>query len=90
MNRTRIYRTQRGWTIEHRDPSGGLVRNTYPTGEAALIALDPRNRPRRPAPRPPSITFAQAVDEFVASIKRGFTRDIIQPLRQPDSEKRAR
>lgn len=85
MTRTRIYRTQRGWTIERRDPSGGSVRHTYPTGEAVLIALDPRNRPKRPAPARPVANLAQAFDEFFASIKRGIT----QPRRRSDYEKRA-
>lgn len=89
MTRTRIYRTQRGWTIERRDPSGGMVRDTYPTGEAAMIALDPRNRPRRPAPRTSAPTSSNAFGAFVDQIMRGFTRDIIQPLRRSDFERRA-
>lgn len=88
MTRTRIYRTQRGWTIERRDPSGGSVRHTYPTGEAALIALDPRNRPKQPAPRPTAPPSTNPFEAFVDQIMRGFQRDIIQPLRRSDFEKR--
>lgn len=77
--RTRIYRAQRGWTIDRHDPSGGHTRNIYPTGEAALTALDSRNRARRSKPAPDPVT------SFWDMIRDA----LLHPRRQSDYERRA-
>lgn len=45
--RTRIYRQRPGrWVAVTITPDGHRTRRTFATGQAALIALDERNRPR--------------------------------------------
>lgn len=52
VRRYRIYQVAPGrWVCITRDPSGGVLRQTYPSGQAALIALDGRNRPRTGRPK---------------------------------------
>lgn len=78
---TRIYRTRRGWVLDQRHPSGGRTTTTYPTGQDAMIALDPRNRPRQPKPTAAVNPFA-VLTEAIAAIAVApvlAVADIINP-----------
>lgn len=57
----RIYREDGSWWSTQPDPSGGEIRCRYPSGQAAMVALDPRNREK--AEKPPSIGLMQAIPE---------------------------
>lgn len=79
LPRTRIYRRSRTWAVDRYDSSGRLLRDHYPTGQAALIALDPRNRP---APPPPPVNpLALLGETFIAMLAAPWyiVQDAIKP-----------